>query len=277
MTMHLPDLRSGYVALVDHVRLRGQPSSPRGLPIREVENFTFTVANLRDTLPIGVGRLPSTQLAAIEALQLIGGVSTPGLLVAAAPQFAEYREPEGYFHGAYGPRVESQVAEVLRKLDEDHDTRQAVITIWDPAEDNLLGKRDYPCTVALGFRLRRDRLNLSVVMRSNDAWLGVPYDVFQFSQLQWSVAERLGVEPGTYTHTAWSMHLYERDLERAEQLYPPKTQQPRLPTGVDELTAVELLFHPHLVSLDGRTLDVDSVRWYHERMTQAHAKLHGDG
>src|SRR5260370_41880706 len=53
-------------------------------------------------------------------------------------------------------------------------------------------------------------------MRSNDAWLGLPYDVFTFTRIQAYVAAAVGVEPGRYTHTVGSLHLYERDWERAE-------------------------------------------------------------
>ena len=50
-------------------------------------------------------------------------------------------------------------------------------------------------------------------MRSNDLWLGFPFDVFQFANMQVLMAMELGVELGTYTHIAGSLHLYERDFK----------------------------------------------------------------
>ena len=52
-------------------------------------------------------------------------------------------------------------------------------------------------------------------MRSNDLWLGFPYDVFQFTCLQVRMAMELGLDIGTYTHIAGSLHLYARDFEKA--------------------------------------------------------------
>jgi thymidylate synthase len=39
-----------------------------------------------------------------------------------------------------------------------------------------------------------------------------------FCELQEQMAEELGVLPGTYTHFAHSLHLYESDLEVARRM-----------------------------------------------------------
>jgi thymidylate synthase len=48
-------------------------------------------------------------------------------------------------------------------------------------------------------------------MRSNDIWMGFPYDVFSFTAMQCLMAMELGLGIGTYTHIAGSLHLYERN------------------------------------------------------------------
>jgi len=73
-------------------------------------------------------------------------------------QFADEGKPE--FHGAYGLRIRrwcrdhganhwvepiDQIKEVIRKLNEDPYTRQAVISLWDPVRDNVTKSRDFPC------------------------------------------------------------------------------------------------------------------------------------
>ena len=50
-------------------------------------------------------------------------------------------------------------------------------------------------------------------MRSNDAYLGLPHDVFSFTMFQEIVARMLGVEMGDYTHFAGSLHLYDEHQE----------------------------------------------------------------
>lgn len=121
-------------------------------------------------------------------------------------------------NSAYGWRIFNkfgfnQWETVKEALQEDPNSRQAVIHIKDA--DNRPTK-DLPCTVYLQFLIRDGKLNLSVHMRSNDIWMGVPYDMFSFCFLQMKMAMELGVDIGTYTHYAGSLHLYERDYEAAK-------------------------------------------------------------
>jgi hypothetical protein len=57
-----------------------------------------------------------------------------------------------------------------------------------------------------------------VFMRSNDCWLGLPYDVLSFTTVQRVVASALGVQPGEYCHVADNLHLYEKDHEAARRV-----------------------------------------------------------
>lgn len=91
-------------------------------------------------------------------------------------------------------------------------SRQAVIHI-KTADDTP--SKDVNCTVCLQFFIRDNKLYMTTYMRSNDIWLGFPYDVFQFTAMQVLLSMQLGVELGTYTHVAGSLHLYKRNLVKA--------------------------------------------------------------
>lgn len=173
-------------------------------------------------LPLGTGRNLSRKIAAAEAVQLIGGFSDPELMLKASPNFARYMEPGlKQFHGAYGTRIGHQLPAVIHKLQAAPDTRQAVITLWDPLRDNQPSKRDYPCTVMLHFDVSNGRLNMNTIMRSNDVWLGVPYDWFQFTQLQLTMCNVMGLDCGTYTHQSLSTHIYVGDIVKTNDLHVP--------------------------------------------------------
>jgi thymidylate synthase len=64
--------------------------------------------------------------------------------------------------------------------------------------------------------VRDARLHLIGTMRSNDAYLGLPHDVFAFTMLQEIVARAVGVELGEYIHFAGSLHLYAEHYEKAD-------------------------------------------------------------
>lgn len=118
-------------------------------------------------------------------------------------------------NSAYGHRIFhhfdfNQWDYVKELLAKDPNSRQAVIHIKDA---NNKPTKDMPCTIALQFMLRDGKLHLTTYMRSNDIWMGFPYDVFCFTSMQIKMAFELGVDIGTYTHVATSLHLYERDLQ----------------------------------------------------------------
>lgn len=218
--LQVTNMRSGYVDVVNHVLEYGTVSAPRGLSTIEITDVTIEVADPTDCLPVGVERKLSTKIAAVEALQLIGGFSDPALVLKASPAFAEFMDGDKFW-GSYGDRIGAQAFEVVRKLRHDPDSRQALITLWDPGLDNMLGKHDYPCTTSMHFLIRGGRLHMYVTMRSNDVWRGLAYDAFQFTQLQLTLCNELECMLGTYSHRAISLHLYEEDLEAAQRLHRP--------------------------------------------------------
>ncbi|MFL6676361.1 MAG: thymidylate synthase [Massilia sp.] len=121
----------------------------------------------------------------------------------------------GTVRSGYGDRMfhwrgANQVENVIDLLKSRPSSRQAVIQIFD-ADDLESGQHGVPCTCNLQFLLRNDRLHLFTTMRSNDAYVGFPHDVFAFTMLQEIVARSVGVEVGTYIHSVGSFHLYDDD------------------------------------------------------------------
>lgn len=123
-----------------------------------------------------------------------------------------------HVNSAYGYRIFKQFGfnqwvYVKELLKDDPMSRQAIIHIKDP---NPLPTKDMPCTVSLQFFIRENKLYMITNMRSNDIWMGFPYDVFSFTALQVKMAMELGVGLGTYTHIAGSLHLYKRNWRMIE-------------------------------------------------------------
>ena len=72
---------------------------------------------------------------------------------------------------------------------------------------------DTPCTYAIQFTVLNGKLNMSVVMRSNDLWYGFCNDQYQFASLQEMVADRLSIPVGWYYHHAHNLHLYNDKIK----------------------------------------------------------------
>ena len=101
----------------------------------------------------------------------------------------------------------NQIYYVINKLKEKHNTRHAAISIYDCKEHNTY-EQDTPCTYAVQFTILHNKLDMCVVMRSNDLWYGFCNDQYCFSELQKMIAHEVGVEVGVYYHFAHNMHLY---------------------------------------------------------------------
>lgn len=136
------------------------------------------------------------------------------------PRYKDYAEGDEVF-GAYGPRLFNwrglnQLANVTDLLRRKRDSRQAVIQLFDGHD--IIGEHgDVPCTCTVQFMLRQDRLHMFLNMRSNDAFLGLPHDIFCFTMIQEIVARTLSVELGSYKHAVGSLHLYDTDAGAAQQ------------------------------------------------------------
>lgn len=215
--IHLRDLTNGYVDLVEHVRNTGKRAAPRGQEVRELHSVTIEVEDATQCVPTGVGRKLNLDILAAETAHLIGGLSDLEQMASVSPVFTRFANGE-YLRGAYGPRAHAQWTEVLHRLESDADTRQAVVSIWTGQELRQRDTKDLPCTIALTYSLRDGQLNAHTFMRSNDVWLGVPYDFGMFTMAQRTLAASLGVSVGSYTHTAVNLHLYERDVEKSYEL-----------------------------------------------------------
>jgi thymidylate synthase len=265
---------TGYWQLLAKVLEHSEKRVPRGLPTLDLGPTTVVMHDTDHPLPLQTGRNLSRKIAAVEALQLVGAFSDYDLTVGASANFANFAEPgTERFHGAYGRRIGEQLEAVVRKLTTDRDTRQAVISLWDPFLDNQPGKKDYPCTLAFGFEIQHNTLLMRTVMRSQDVMWGTPYDWAQFTALQRTVANLLDIECGWYTHTTWSTHIYEQfvpDAQRVIDTVPPRKEdrewQP-LGFGFPGLTPRDLRNRVQLIARGGVPTDVTkSEEWYVEQV-----------
>ena len=168
-------------------------------------------------------------------------------------EYDKYAE-DGKIFGGYGPRLFNwggldQVTKIVGVLREKTDSRQAVIQLFDRA-DILEKHKDIPCTCTLQFLLRDGKLHLFTNMRSNDAYLGLPHDIFCFTMLQEIIARALSADIGTYKHSVGSLHLYAKDLDATKRFLDEGWQatvqvaMPKMPIGnpwpdIDQLLKVE--------------------------------------
>lgn len=128
-------------------------------------------------------------------------------------RYSQFSDNGVDLYGAYGKRIFNEInnqwENIIKKLQEDSESRQAVISIFEPKDLTVVSK-DIPCTCHIQYFIRKNKLNCIVTMRSNDIIWGTPYDVFNFTMIQEILANVLNVELGEYLHFVGSLHIYER-------------------------------------------------------------------
>jgi thymidylate synthase len=224
--------------VIEEIQASGQRISPTKGEAVEVAGALLEVLNPRARLSRTETRgKPYSCLG--ELCWYLAGSNKLGFISYYIPAYKEYADGDEIF-GGYGPRLFAwrglnQVANITNALRKKASTRQAVIQLFD-ATDIIEEHKDTPCTCTLQFMIREERLHLFTHMRSNDAWLGLPHDVFCFTMLQEILARSLSLDLGTYKHAVGSLHLYVKSLENAERYLSEGWQStqfpmPPMPTG----------------------------------------------
>ncbi len=208
--------------LLVEIMSHGQQTAPRGQPIKELMSKQIVV-DMRKPVLNTVARKLNYKFMAAEAYWILIGDDRVETIAPYNKNISKFSDDGEKFFGAYGPPIKDQLGYVVNKIEEDMDTRQAGLTIW---RQNPPKTKDVPCTVAIFFNVRKDLINTHVFMRSSDAWLGVPYDVFNFSMLTHLVCGHLNsrarlptiLRPGLLYLTAASSHLYQTNWEAVDEL-----------------------------------------------------------
>jgi thymidylate synthase len=132
-----------------------------------------------------------------------------------APIWNNMMDKNGNVRSNYGWQWQrnNQLSKVIDILKSDKNSRQAAISIYDGKEINTY-KYDTPCTYAIQFTILNNKLNMSVLMRSNDLWYGFCNDQYCFSKLQELVCKEINIEIGTYYHFAHNLHIYNKFLNK---------------------------------------------------------------
>lgn len=182
---------------------------------KELNNYTFTLTNLNNNV-INIRNI-STSYICGELLWYALGRNDVGFINKFAGLWGRISDDGKTSYSAYGDIVFkrhgfNQVEKIIQLLCADPESRRAVINFNVPNE-RVIETKDEICTIGLQFMIRDGKLNCTGIMRSNDVWYGLPYDVIFFTELTKYIARRLNVPYGTYTHTVISLHAYERNYE----------------------------------------------------------------
>ncbi|MEX2695824.1 thymidylate synthase [Rhizobium mongolense] len=200
----------------------------------EVFGALLELTNPRARISRSIGRSKITSALGEMSWYLAGSDALP-FIKHYLDRYHEFSDDKVTLNGAYGKRmfglrrqyklgekvkIGTEWQRMIYTLKDRPGSRNATIQLFsnvDVRRDSL----DIPCTCTLQFVVRDGLLDLEAHMRSNDAFLGLPHDVFSFTMFQEIAARQLNYEVGRYLHSVGSLHLYDD----TEDLKPRKMAQ----------------------------------------------------
>ena len=115
-----------------------------------------------------------------------------------------------------GGQVLDQLADALKLIQTNPDSRRIIVTAWNPADIAEMAKAGLPpCHLLFQFLVNDGKLDCLLYQRSCDTFLGVPFNIASYALLTHLVAHCSGLAPGDFIWTGGDVHLYANHVEQA--------------------------------------------------------------
>ncbi len=206
-----------------------------GHKTKSLPGITFQIDIEKEGFPILTLRKNPIKSPIAEQVWFITGDKDTSFLRKYTKMWDQFIEEDGTISSAYGYRWrhhfgKDQLGKVIELLQKEPSSRHGVIITWDPKDDGPGGtpKKNVPCPYTYTVNIIGGRLNLHNILRSNDMMLGTPFDTFGFALLMCTLAQKLGVKPGIYTHSISNAHIYDIHYAGAEELIKRNNEHPNI-------------------------------------------------
>jgi len=140
--------------------------------------------------------------------------------------------PSGWDPMPYHRNGLDQIAEILKLLKTNPNSRRIILTGWNPKEATQVALP--PCHTLTQFAVIDGRLSAQMYQRSADVFLGVPWNIASYALLTHMLARVAGLGVGEFIHTFGDVHIYSNHMEQVEE------QLSRTPRSLPTLTIPSL-------------------------------------
>jgi len=110
-----------------------------------------------------------------------------------------------------------QIQNLIEGIKQNPNSRRHIVTAWNPSDvtGNLCALP--PCHVLFQCYVNDDKLSTSLYMRSNDAFLGRPYNIASYAILTHMIANVTGLKAKELVINVGDLHLYSTHVEAVKQ------------------------------------------------------------
>ena len=198
-------------------QLRGMPiENSRNGMVKSVDRPTlWTITSPTERVLFCPERKCNPYLHVMETVWMFAGCKDVEFLLPFSRQMGQYADDDGTINGAYGHRWRrhwdrDQIVWAINHLQEDPESRQCVIAMYDPKKDWVSHWKDRPCNTHIYLRVVNGRLDMTVCNRSNDAiWGMTGANAVHMTYLQELIAAGLKRPVGRYHVMTNNLHIYQ--------------------------------------------------------------------
>ena len=129
----------------------------------------------------------------------------------------------GYQMRNFNDQNIDQMQMLIQNLIDDPDSRRHIISLWNPAQTNQMALP--PCYLYFQFFVDGLDLNMFVVQRSGDMFLGIPYDIALFSKILLYVASKVELNANIIDVQIVDAHVYNNQHDAIHKYLDQETFQ----------------------------------------------------
>lgn len=253
-----------YLDLLQHVQQHGVRRGDRtGTGTLSVFGYQMRF-NLQDGFPLVTTKKVFFKGLAHEMLWFLQGATNVGYLNEHGIKiWNDWADETGELGPVYGKqwrdwaapdgRHIDQISQVIESIRNNPDSRRHIVQAWNVGEIESMALP--PCHMFFQFYVADNRLSCSLYVRSNDLFLGAPFNIGQYALLTHMIAQQCDLDVGDLVYTIGDAHIYTNHLDQvAEQLsretYPlPRLSIKRKPDSIfdyqyEDFELVDYQFHP---------------------------------
>lgn len=129
----------------------------------------------------------------------------------------EWMQEDGTIGKAYGYQLAKykQVDNLIKTIKEDPTSRRMITTLWNI--EDLPEMALQPCAFQTLWNINKGKLNCMLTIRSNDWFLGNPFNVAQYAALVHMIAQVTNYKPGKLTVCINDAHIYENHIPQIQE------------------------------------------------------------
>jgi thymidylate synthase len=112
-------------------------------------------------------------------------------------------------------RSYNQIQQVIDSIRSNPDSRRHIVNAWNVGEIDQMALP--PCHMFYQFWVGNGRLSCQLYVRSNDLFLGAPFNIAEYALLTHMIAQQCDLEVGELVYTIGDAHIYLNHLDQIEE------------------------------------------------------------